>query len=61
MGILGSIVIAYVTFGIPIGIMFWRAGMNWTWSLLVLIPIFGIPIALLILVNREWQPRRSGR
>jgi hypothetical protein len=39
--------------------MFRRAGMNWAWSLFVVIPVIGIPIALLILANRQWQPRRS--
>ena len=59
MGIVLNIVIAYVTFGIPIAVMFQRSGSSWAYSLFVLIPFIGIPIALLILINRPWQRQRT--
>ncbi len=57
MGFLGYMVGTYIAFGIPIAVMTSRAGLSWTWSLLVLIPIIGIPISLLVLINKTWQPR----
>ena len=45
----------YVLFGIPIAIMFARSGASWAFSLFVLIPIIGLPIALLLLANRPWR------
>ncbi len=44
----------YVLFGIPIAIMFQRSGASWAFSLFVLIPIIGLPVALLLLANRPW-------
>ena len=46
---------AYVLFGIPIAIMFSRSGASWAFSLFVLIPIIGLPIALLLLAKRPWR------
>ncbi|MEM7120113.1 MAG: hypothetical protein AAF563_02475 [Pseudomonadota bacterium] len=45
----------YVLFGIPIAIMFARSGASWAFSLFVLLPIIGLPIALLLLANRPWR------
>lgn len=50
----------YLLYGIPIAVMYSRAGLPWAWSLIVLIPVLGTVVAMLILINREWRPRRTG-
>ena len=44
---------------VPMGRIFYRAGMSWAWALLLFIPILGWLAAWLILAIRSWPSRRA--
>ncbi|MEM7120117.1 MAG: hypothetical protein AAF563_02495 [Pseudomonadota bacterium] len=50
-------IFGYLLIGIPVAVMFNRIGKTWAWSLLVLIPYIGLPIAAVILAVSDWEPR----